>query len=238
LSYGHHGAQGHSASRRTVEVYHTFFFISPFIQGRERAMIRSVYISSGGNMRRIILFPTLIMAVLLAAVTVGSATASPKPKSPSLVPAGWPKAMSIPSMHVVKAPVEPNALNSARDIDAPFKWGDVAWFSRGPRPGDQGRASIYGHLDSYTGPAVFYQLKNLKKGDKVYVVYKNGRTLTFQVKWSKSYPNNKLPMGFLYGSTKERGMALITCGGLFHRDGTGYDHKLVVYTTLVMPTKK
>jgi sortase (surface protein transpeptidase) len=200
-------------------------------------MMRSVNMLVGDHMRRIFLFSSLLIAIMLGA-TLTSASASSKPKAPSLVPPGWPKAVTIPRMNVKNAPVEPNAFNAAKDIDAPFKWGDVAWFSRGPRPGDKGRASIYGHLDSYTAPAVFYRLKDLKKGDTVYVVYKGGRAVTFKVQWSHSYLNNKLPMKFLYGNTTQRGLSLITCGGAFHRDGTGYDHKLVVYATMVMPSKK
>jgi sortase (surface protein transpeptidase) len=187
-------------------------------------------------MRRSALLSSLLAGFAIAAVTLGSASASTKPKSPVFtVPSGWPQSLAIPRMGVAKAPVEANPMNAPKDIDAPFKWGDVAWFNRGPKPGEQGRASIYGHLDSYTGPAVFYQLKTLKKGDKVMITYPKGRTLTFVVQWSHLYPNNHLPLKFLYGNTTERGMSLITCGGLFHRDGTGYDHKLVVYTTLVMP---
>jgi sortase (surface protein transpeptidase) len=154
------------------------------------------------------------------------------------VPAGWPKTLSIPRIGVSRAPVEANTFSTSKDIEAPFKWGDVAWYSRGPRPGDVGRANVVGHLDSYTGPAVFYQLKTLKKGDKILVSYPGGRSLTFQVQWSHLYPNTHLPMQFLYGTTTQRGLALTTCGGTFHRDGTGYDHKLIVYATLVMPSGK
>jgi hypothetical protein len=42
-------------------------------------------------------------------------------------------------------------------------------------------------------------------------------------------------MKFLYGRANDRGLALMTCGGVFHRDGTGYDHKLLVYASLVLP---
>jgi hypothetical protein len=189
-------------------------------------------------MSRSALFSSLLSGIVVASVTLGSASAATKPNRPaSIVPAGWPKVLAIPRMGVAHAPIEYNAFSSAKDIDAPFRWGDVAWYDRGPRPGDQGRASIYGHLDSYTGPAVFYHLKYLRKGDIVKVSYKGGRTLSFKVQWSHLYPNNRLPTNFLYGRTTQRGLSLITCGGFFHRDGTGYDHKLVVYATLVMPSR-
>jgi hypothetical protein len=30
----------------------------------------------------------------------------------------------------------------------------------------------------------------------------------------------------------------MTCAGAFHLDGTGYDHKLIVYARLVLPNGK
>jgi hypothetical protein len=39
----------------------------------------------------------------------------------------------------------------------------------------------------------------------------------------------------MFGRTHERGLVLVTCAGVFHRDGTGYDHKLIVYARLVLP---
>jgi sortase (surface protein transpeptidase) len=142
--------------------------------------------------------------------------------------------VAIPKIGVTKAPVESLPMNRKQDIDAPHKWGDVAWYNRGPRPGDPGRATIYGHLDSYTGPAVFYHLKDLVKGDRIQVQYSDGRTLTFLVQWTHEYLNKDLPVKFLYGSTQERGLALITCAGIFTK-ATGYQSKLVVYATLLMP---
>ena len=50
---------------------------------------------------------------------------------------------------------------------------------------------------------------------------------------SQVYPNNKLPMKFMFATTRERGLILITCTGVFHRDGTGYDHKRLVYARLI-----
>ena len=96
-----------------------------------------------------------------------------------------------------------------------------------------GRANIYGHLDSYCCPAAFYRLKNLRRGDHVFVAYHNGQALDFQVQWSNVYWNNKLPTSFMFARTAERGVVLMTCSGVYHRDGTGYDRKLIVYATLV-----
>ena len=148
------------------------------------------------------------------------------------VPAGWPKFLSIPRLRL-KAPVEAVAFNRPTDYHAPYRWEDVAWYNRGPRPGDTGRATMFGHLDSYCCPAIFYHLRYLRRGDTVQVAYRTGQLLTFQVQWVNNFWNNKLPLKYLFGTTQERGLSLITCSGTFHRDGSGYDHKLVVYARLV-----
>lgn len=152
-----------------------------------------------------------------------------------LVPPGWPKLLAIPRINV-KAPIESIAFNRVADLSAPYRWGDAAWYSRGPRPGDPGRAAIVGHLDSYCCPAIFWELSTLQPGDAIQVAYRTRQTLTFKVMWKHVYLNDQLPVGWMFTPTHERGLALITCAGVFHRDGTGYDHKLLVYARLLLPS--
>ncbi|PZS10087.1 MAG: hypothetical protein DLM70_00915, partial [Chloroflexi bacterium] len=166
----------------------------------------------------------LTAAVAVAAAILfssPSAWASNKLKS---LPQGWPRALAIPRLHV-RASVEAVRMDQPGDLRAPFRWGDVAWYSRGPRPGEPGRATIFGHLDSYCCPAVFYRLKSLHRGDVVKVAYRHGGWLTFKVDWRAEYWNNQVPSRFIYGNTRERGLVLMTCAGDFHNDGVGYDHK-------------
>jgi hypothetical protein len=40
----------------------------------------------------------------------------------------------------------------------------------------------------------------------------------------------------MFGRNRQRGLVLITCSGVFHYDGTGYDHKLLVYARLILPS--
>jgi hypothetical protein len=74
----------------------------------------------------------------------------------------------------------------------------------------------------------------MRPGDIVDVQY-GGGTLTFKVHWQATYANARMPDAFFYAPTNDRGMLLVTCAGVFHHDGTGYDHKLVVYATLISP---
>ena len=43
-------------------------------------------------------------------------------------------------------------------------WDKAGWYDQGPRPGQPGPAVILGHVDSKTGPAVFYQLRDAAAG--------------------------------------------------------------------------
>jgi len=177
------------------------------------------------------------LALGLTAFSVLGSSASAASSATVTVPSGWPKSLTIQKIGV-KAPVEGVDLAKASEFHAPAKWSDVAWYTRGPRPGEVGRATIYGHLDSTCCPAIFYKLKDLKAGDTVQVTYAKGRPLTFRVLWQGIFANTKLPIKFLYGGSTEHGLVLFTCTGVFRRDGTGYDHKLIVYARLVLPNGK
>jgi hypothetical protein len=49
----------------------------------------------------------------------------------------------------------------------PAARGVAGWYALGPRPGDPGSAVILGHVDSKRGPAVFYRLRQLLRGDEI-----------------------------------------------------------------------
>jgi sortase A len=181
--------------------------------------------------------PFLLLLAMPFALSQSPASAAAKPKPPVLkIPAGWPQHLLIPRLSV-QAPVEDLALTSPKDVHAPYKWSDVAWFDRGNKPGTFGRSVMFGHVDSTCCPAVFYHLRDLKKGDVIEVQYKKG-IVKFQVMWQQSYSNDKLPANWLFAQVHERGLSLITCSGVFYPTGGGYDHKLVVYARAVLPNGK
>ncbi|GAC1398627.1 MAG: hypothetical protein NVSMB52_12170 [Chloroflexota bacterium] len=140
----------------------------------------------------------------------------------------------IPRIHV-RASLESVSLRAAKDVHAPFRWNDAGWYNRGPRPGDTGRAVIFGHLDSTCCPAVFWSLGTLKPNDIIHVSYLGAHSLSFRVMWQHVYSNSQLPTRWIFGPARQRGLVLFTCAGVFHRDGTGYDHKLVLYARLILP---
>src|ERR1700716_342935 len=72
-------------------------------------------------------------------------------------------------------------LNGDGTIEVPHDFNQPGWYEKGPAPGDQGPAVILGHLDSYTGPAVFWRLPTLHAGDVVEVDREDGSRVTFKV---------------------------------------------------------
>ncbi|MFD1927987.1 class F sortase [Sporosarcina siberiensis] len=63
---------------------------------------------------------------------------------------------------------------------------NIGWFEPGIKPGAQGNAVMAGHIDSLTGPAVFYDLEKLVQGDEIIVHGENDETIRFIVTGTKN----------------------------------------------------
>ncbi len=133
----------------------------------------------------------------------------------------------------VDAPVEYVGLTAERAMEAPKGWWNVGWYERGPKPGEQGNAVIAGHLDSESGPAVFWQLDKIRVGDEVRVVDVQGSTIRFRVREIQVYYNEDAPLTKIFGRSDGAHLNLITCDGYFDPDAGIYDRRLVVYTNRV-----
>jgi Sortase domain len=94
----------------------------------------------------------------------------------------------------------------------------VGWYRPGPRPGAPGPAVLIGHVDTRTGPAVFYRLQRLRPGDEILIV---GRL--------ERHPKTELPTRRIWTATSEPLLRLITCGGSFDRATGHYRDNLIVY---------
>ncbi|HUG17077.1 MAG TPA: class F sortase [Thermomicrobiales bacterium] len=116
----------------------------------------------------------------------------------------------------------------------PSNYTDAAWYEGGPPPGTVGNAVIAGHLDSTSGPAVFYRLGDLAPGDEVYVTTSAGVDLRFVVQGVEAYDASDAPLERIFGAADAAQLNLITCSGRFNRSTGEYDERLVVYTTLAI----
>jgi sortase (surface protein transpeptidase) len=110
---------------------------------------------------------------------------------------------------------------------------DVAgWWSGGYRPGERGPAVIAGHVDSKTGPAIFYRLGNLKRGDGVIVQRRDGSSVRFTVSSVGHYAKTAFPTKQVYGPTARPTLRLITCSGDFDRSTGHYVDNTVVFADI------
>ncbi len=121
-------------------------------------------------------------------------------------------------------------------LEVPVGGFPAGWFTGAPTPGELGPAIIAGHVDM-NGPAVFYNLHNLKVGDRVTVTRRDGSKPVFRVTRIAQFPKDHFPTNVVYGNIDHAGLRLITCGGTFNARSGHYEDNLVVFADLVAPVR-
>lgn len=139
-----------------------------------------------------------------------------------------PVRLRIPAIRV-SAKVIPLRLDRNGRLIAPQSFVHVGWNKAGPEPGEPGVAAIAGHVDSRSGPAVFFRLRQLRPGNRVHVDRADGSTVTFTVTRVARYPKNRIPNREVYGPAETPQLRLITCGGAFDRTRRSYRDNVVVF---------
>jgi hypothetical protein len=91
---------------------------------------------------------------------------------------------------------------------------------------------IVGHIDSHHGPAVFFRLHELVPGQTIMIETANNAIVTFIVERIERHPKHRFPTTEVYGSTNQRALRLITCGGEFDRAVGSYRDNIVVFARL------
>ena len=114
----------------------------------------------------------------------------------------------------------------------PHRWDTAGWYAAGTRPGDPGSAVILGHVDSRSGPAVFYRLRELRRGDLVEVARADGSTVRFTVQRTEQYDKRRFPTAEVYYPTLTPALRLVTCGGEFDATAGHYRSNIIVFATL------
>jgi sortase (surface protein transpeptidase) len=166
--------------------------------------------------------------------TTGKPTTKPSAKAASkfgpTLPRSAPTKLAIPAIGVDVRGIIDLKLQKNGELQVPKDFDDVGWFTGGPAPGQFGPAVLAGHVDSKSGPAVFWKLGEVKRGDRVQVGRADGRTATFVVDAVERYAKNAFPTTKVYGNTTNRSeLRLITCGGTFDRKTGHYRDNVVVY---------
>ncbi|MEU8980581.1 class F sortase [Streptomyces sp. NPDC048309] len=139
----------------------------------------------------------------------------------------------IPAIRV-DAPVIPVGLDNDGWVGAPPPDDPnlAGWFTGAVSPGEKGTAVIVGHVDNMQGPAVFYGLGALKKGNRVEVRRKDGKIAVFDVYGIDVFAKSNFPGDRVYSSKGTAELRIITCGGGFSKQH-GYDGNVVVFARLV-----
>lgn len=166
--------------------------------------------------------------------------AGPPPAPPRLrhvVTVPWvsrsrPVYLRIPAIGV-STPLVELGLSAGHVVQVPTSFHVAGWYKFGPTPGQESTAVILGHVDSYQGPGVFYQLDHLQYGDQVLVRNARGQVLHFAVIGMREYRKANFPDRVVYGPRHYAALNLVTCGGVFDRATGHYLSNIVVFTALV-----
>lgn len=114
-------------------------------------------------------------------------------------------------------------------METPKEWNMAGWYMRSSEVGDEGNLVINGHYDDmYGNPATFYQLKNLREGDKVLVVDKLNRVYVYKIIDSFFLEIDDPNRFNIINKTDNAELTLITCGGIWNLEKGTYDKRLVV----------
>ncbi|GCB42939.1 class F sortase [Streptomyces sp. NL15-2K] len=153
--------------------------------------------------------------------------------NPDPLPYAVPDRVRIPSIQV-DAPIMPVGLDADGWVGAPPPEDPnlAGWFTGAVSPGEKGTAVVVGHVDNSQGPAVFYGLGALKKGNRVEVARGDGRTAVFEIYGIEVFAKNNFPGDRVYGSKGSPELRIITCGGGFSQQN-GYDGNVVAFARLV-----
>jgi sortase (surface protein transpeptidase) len=154
-----------------------------------------------------------------------TATARPARRAARASP---PVRIQIPSIGV-DAPLIGLGLDAHRALEVPKRFDVAGWWTGGSRPGERGPAVIAGHVDSTTGPAVFYELGKLRRGSAVIIRRRDGSSVRFTVQGSQRYAKDHFPTARVYGPTRRPALRLITCSGQFDYTTRHYLDNTVVY---------
>jgi len=191
-----------------------------------------------------------VAALVIAGLVAGASPAAPAPVSrpapaaghvaaaPSPAPASSPSPQ-LATIHAhdgawrlvipridVDAPIDSVGLDRTGAMAAPATLDHVGWYDAGPSPGQAGDAVVDGHFGA-EHPAVFRNLRLLRPGDQVRIVWPNGHTISFTVTAAEVVKADARPAGVFSTSGPAR-LTLITCAGAWDPAAATYVDRLLV----------
>lgn len=150
------------------------------------------------------------------------------------VPPANPKYITIPSINLSNTPIYSLGINKDNQISAPDNIYKAGWYTGSAKPGQSGAMFVYGHVSSWTATGAFYNLKNLKPGNKIIITTGANKTYTYKVVSKQVYDQNKVDMKKVLApiDPNRPGLNLMTCTGQIIKGTSEFNQRLVVYTTL------
>jgi Sortase domain len=212
---------------------------------------------TGRALRLAIAAGVVVVAVVLAVVTLGGSPGPAAPLGPlQAVPVAPPAPVAAPqdapapraaapvgtsSPTRVRVPaiaadssLVPVGLDARNRVDVPpvSQPMQAAWFSRSPTPGAVGPAVVLGHVNGNGRRGVFADLSRVRPGQEIEVDRADGRTAVFTVYRVTTVPKNAFPTTEVYGNTPDAQIRLVTCGGELDESQHSYLSNVIVYATL------
>lgn len=176
--------------------------------------------------------PPATAAAAVPPVAAGTAHPPAGHAAHAPLPPVVPVRIDVPAIGL-HAAVIPRGLAAGSVEPPPYSAPGVAgWWRDGPRPGTRGAALVVGHVDTPTGPAVFYRLGTVRPGALVEVTRADGSVAEFTVDAVETVAKDRFPAQHVYGSGERPELRLITCGGTFDQTRREYSANVVVFTTL------
>jgi LPXTG-site transpeptidase (sortase) family protein len=168
-----------------------------------------------------------VTGMLLFAFGKGMQTETTAPAAKNVVP----KSIDIPSIDVDASLMKLGLLKNGEVELPPYEKPKVAgWYTGSAVPGEKGASVIIGHVDTKTAPAVFYKLKQLRKGESVKVERSDGKVVEYKVDSIEQVHKDSFPTDKVY---IEDGLKLVTCGGKFDYAAGEYLDNVIVYASPV-----
>ena len=169
--------------------------------------------------------------VLQSTTTLATTTITTR-TPPAGLARSLPRELIVPSLGIDSG-VGQLGLLADHHVQVPTSVHTVGWFRLGPTPGQIGSSVILGHVDSYAGPGIFFNIKSLPVGALIEVGLADHTMALFRVTSVVQYAKSSFPDALVYGSSEGRNLNLVTCGGTFDRSTRSYESNIVVFSRLV-----
>ncbi|WP_218614624.1 class F sortase [Pseudonocardia sp. KRD291] len=117
--------------------------------------------------------------------------------------------------------------------EVPQDYDRVGRFDNGATQDRSGATVLLGHVDSRSGPAVFYRLRDLRAGDVIEVGLSDGTSARYAVARTEQVAKDRFPTFAVFGASADDVLRLVTCAGEFDRGARSYTDNLVVHAARV-----